>query len=69
MAEIKLEDLWKHCEKCRRSGHIVERNASFGCTSTTEEICPECGGFGGTLTDSGSAILEFLAAMKRQHRL
>ena len=65
MTEIKIEDLWQHCEKCGGTGRIVERSGSFGITETIEQNCPECGGRGGKITSSGDSVVKFIGQMKR----
>ena len=69
MLEIRLEDLWKRCDKCKGYGRNVEMSGSFGQVTTIDEICRECCGNGGTTTDSGKAVLDFMTAMKRQGRI
>jgi hypothetical protein len=69
MVEIKIEDLFIKCDRCKGRGAINETKttgANFGVTS--ESIfggCPDCNGLGGKLTPSGEALREFMIIMKR----
>jgi hypothetical protein len=65
MAEIRVEDLWQHCETCNRTGRITERTGSFGVSQTMEMVCPDCKGARGRCTESGNAVLSFMIEMKR----
>jgi DnaJ-class molecular chaperone len=69
MAEIKLEDLWQHCAKCGGKGHTEDVSAGFGMSHRIEQTCPQCGGIGGKITDSGNVLLQFVGQMKRLGKL
>jgi hypothetical protein len=69
MAEIRIEDLWQHCDKCGGSGQIEEVSAGFGMSHRMGQTCPECGGNGGKITGSGNVLLEFVSQMKRLGKL
>jgi Tryptophan RNA-binding attenuator protein inhibitory protein len=65
MAKIELTDLWQNCSACDAKGDILNSPPGvangLGPTAAIEgRDCPVCHGSGGTPTDSGRAIVEFL---------
>jgi len=65
--EIRLEDLWIPCDACSGDGQIVRNSGQtghVGVFETMSENCEECRGLGGTMTESGKAVLEFIKILR-----
>jgi DnaJ-class molecular chaperone len=70
--DLKVEDLFVKCTKCNGTGWYKEVSGArggFGGTRTNEGTCPDCGGAGGRLTESGEAIAEVMRFMKRRGQI
>lgn len=68
---MTIDDLMTLCAGCRGHGETFnglskeEFEANGGSRHTSRETCHRCGGLGFIATESGKAVLEFLARMKR----
>lgn len=63
--KLVIEDLWTVCEHCGGKGEYEETNKSglsnqLGAWVTRSGPCEQCGGRGGTVTDQGQVVLDFL---------
>jgi DnaJ-class molecular chaperone len=66
--ELKKEDLINECKKCNGTGYFKETSGSrggVGVSFTREGTCEECGGGGGTLTESGKAVAAVIRFVKK----
>lgn len=75
MEKLNLSDLFNACDKCGGTGHYEWRadpNATRGIG--TQQIgsfgpCDKCGGRGGSFTENGEVLAQFVQVLKRQHRI
>lgn len=68
--DIKLEDLFQVCDRCKGSGWIREgSSAPAGRVALSREgTCEACGGMKGRPTPAGQVILDFLEKSQSFHR-
>lgn len=70
---MKLEEMFLRCDRCQGKGRVVEtppRTNTYGTNCVMSEgPCPDCGGQGGRITETGQAIAEFLSILKQRGRI
>lgn len=62
--DLKLENLYIECEKCKGSGEYTETLSEGRMRSSRSGPCDACGGRGGQLTEAGKVIKRFLGVLK-----
>ena len=66
MTTITFDDLFVTCENCQGKGKTVNSGGSGHNTWSREEFCLQCGGEGGKLTESGTAIKQFCQLLRQK---
>ena len=68
---LKMEDLFVTCEKCNGEGNITETTPKSGFPGVsgmkTFGPCKACKGIGGSLTETGNTLVQFLRLIQQKH--